>query len=1286
MRSKLFKKLVAGIATLAMAAQFGFVLPASAAEIYTQDYNSVADLDALKEIWTAQEAGALKLGTDDEHGNYMSYDFTGLNKNSRGAETSFTANTAGKESYVVEFDAALTAGNGQDTHFAIKTSNFKYSGNVNDGAGSGYLFKMVAAPNSATWTLNDVAANTATIKAGEWHHYKLVVDTLKKLTSATITDSTGTAVLDKVVLPINGDAVDIKGIYMRAGRYYPVMSIDNIVVRDRETDDEFGEVGEEALSSISFASDINKVITQPAEGTPYSQLISVKAQGIYGGDLTDKVSYEWSTTGLANEDGYIALSNDPKTVESGAAPWDTGSSGEEITGSQAYLSVGHGVSNYFGSVNVKVTYEDEERTISTPFAVIGASGGGGIAPAAGYPEDMSDYDNSLIGYSGTTTGNISGKDIVLNNWTIYGGNAQPLSLETSNQTTTNSKGEETLEKYLKLSGTGNSAVGVYQLADQKLQYIIDMTVQFAGGSPTIGHFYDGPNNSSDRWKHSWSINYSGGALTVGTQSISGLNSTDWFRVIISADESVGTFYVKVYNADGELVGEALDETLASTYKESQRYFCLAPGNGTTNLKKFSVYYPTVGSIAITGSDTISVPSADEVAGKGLENSEVYDYDSEAKKLTVTLDDTTEAKLIVAQYDGRKLKKFDDYQLIFTEGKAEVDDFIMPDSCKLMVWDSFDGMKPIIPAEGTGVNNPNYVAQKAEIDLNAIVETSEGFGITGDVTWEIDTDDEMIELEEDGQSATLYVAEGAPAGTVTVTARYGSSSVEKQINLTTTGNSITSKASATSLTIPFAGGEAVSAEFEAYTVDKDGNKNAFAFDDDGNATTTPATIEYSILDKNLRDITENLPAGITITENDGKLTLTATDAAKPAVIYVRAKNNDVTPLTRDTKVNIHGLSFAFGSDAPADDSYTQVTTEGYSDKLGYGFADASKLTLNKSDITSANDFQFKVKVPNGNYQVKLTGSGCVLSETVEGISASTGITELNAKVGMTKQTDYQFNVAVVDEILDLTFANEGAVTENGVTTTYNPTPLVEKLEITQIAEKKANTKPTVFAIGDSTTDNKGNSWGNAGNSVIGNYTNLGSFSNHGKAGDDSVVYYNSGRVENILLAICPGDIVTVNMGINSKAPGEPASYYTMLDKYYVEAIQQRGGIPVMVTATPQGPVGNFTGNYSNGVFTCNRGDGAHNNDLRNIAKTRDLDIIELGYWGDEYFNSLTEADATAAGKSSVLELVQSWYSDHNHYQEPLATTIANHILSIVNEIAADDYDGTYNWKNDTHITQ
>ena len=194
-----------------------------------------------------------------------------------------------------------------------------------------------------------------------------------------------------------------------------------------------------------------------------------------------------------------------------------------------------------------------------------------------------------------------------------------------------------------------------------------------------------------------------------------------------------------------------------------------------------------------------------------------------------------------------------------------------------------------------------------------------------------------------------------------------------------------------------------------------------------------------------------------------------------------------------------------------------------------------------------------------------------------------------------------------------------------------------------------------------------------------------------AGRDSVNFYNQGRVETVLLSVCPGDYVTVNMGINSKEAGESASYYTLLNNYYVEGIIQRGAIPVIVTATPLGfSSSQYPYNASTGKFTVNRGTGAHNGDLRKIAQSHNLNIIELGYYFEDYFNSLTAEDVAAYNAengtsfTSQVELVKSWYGDHNHYKQYLADKIGSYILDSVSKIAGGSTN--FNQANDTHINE
>ena len=555
--------------------------------------------------------------------------------------------------------------------------------------------------------------------------------------------------------------------------------------------------------------------------------------------------------------------------------------------------------------------------------------------------------------------------------------------------------------------------------------------------------------------------------------------------------------------------------------------------------------------------------------------------------------------------------------------------------------SFKAYKPSISS--ISVNSAEDVVKVPEtgeeaktVDLSAALADEDGTKITGAVNWSLADEYANVELTSTGaQTAVLKVSPGA-SGEIEVVASKDGKQASKKIQLTTSANVVAFTKSASSLTIPFTGEDAVTADFTAET--RNGNGETI----DG------GTITYSLLAKD--GVTETTVKGVTF--ENGKLTVAP--GASPAIVYVKATNAE--GLSTKVKVNIHGLSFAFGSQEPAD-GYTQVTDTVYTEKLGYGFMTTDGMTVNEDNVTADKAYRFKAAVPNGNYTVTVdTTSATMTSEVVESVSATTGI----SKSGST------FSVAVCDGVLDLTFLADSSV---------------KSLSIAQAAAKSKLAKPTVYAIGDSTTNNTvygACSWGNAvsGGKVIIPDT-FGNFSNNGMAGRDSVSFYNQGRVETVLLNVCPGDYVTVNMGINSKEAGEAAAYYTLMSDYYVEGIIQRGAIPVIVTATPDGPVGSYVNtdyDSSTGKFTNNRGDGAKNNELRRIAQEKNLNKIELGQWGEDYFNSLTMDDVNAYNEAngtsytSVLELVQSWYVDHNHYKEPLGIKFGEYILSQLESIA------------------
>ena len=562
-----------------------------------------------------------------------------------------------------------------------------------------------------------------------------------------------------------------------------------------------------------------------------------------------------------------------------------------------------------------------------------------------------------------------------------------------------------------------------------------------------------------------------------------------------------------------------------------------------------------------------------------------------------------------------------------------------------------------------VKVPETDEETTTVDLLATCKTADNIKLTGAVEWSLDQEYQGVTLETGTQTAKLKVQKGA-AGTVTVNATMGSKTVSKTITLTNSSNVVSFQQSKSSITIPFDGEESVVATFKADTITPDAPTG-----------TNDSTITYSFLDKTGAVDLTTLPNGITSSTADGVLTLTVAPGATPTVLYVKATNGE--GLSTKTQVNIHGLSYQFGESA--EEGYTQVTsTTLYNDTLGYGFESTTGLTNSENAVSGTSAYKFKAKVPNGNYKVTVhTTSKSINSEIVDAAVAA------GANISGISKSGSEFSVAVCDGVLDLTFAENSSISS---------------LTISQAEKKVAREKPAVFAIGDSTTRsgkvNNAYSWGEcAEDKLVTLPDKFSSFTNSAFAGRDSVGFYNQGRVESVLLNVCPGDYVTVNMGINSRkeSGNEGAAYPILMDTYYVKAIQDRGAIPVIVTATPIGfSDTQYSYNETTGKFEVNRGTGARNNELRKLAQKYNLNIIELGYYFEDYFNSLTTddvADYNAKNETSFttpLELVKSWYTDHNHYRQPLGEKIGTYIFDCLSQIADGSTD--FNQANDTHINE
>ncbi|MCH5209765.1 MAG: hypothetical protein J1F01_02250 [Oscillospiraceae bacterium] len=558
----------------------------------------------------------------------------------------------------------------------------------------------------------------------------------------------------------------------------------------------------------------------------------------------------------------------------------------------------------------------------------------------------------------------------------------------------------------------------------------------------------------------------------------------------------------------------------------------------------------------------------------------------------------------------------------------------------------------------------------EVALRAICKTADGMNLTGAVEWSLAEEYDGVELVKGTQTATLKISENA-SGTIKVTASMSGKSAEKEITITSSKNRVAFTTKTSSITIPFEGSPAATGEFLADTITPDSPNG-----------TNDTDIEYTFLDKTGAVALEPLPNGITssVDPDTNRLTISVAAGATPAVFYVKATQKSGDGLSAKTQVNVHGLSYSFGTDEVEGD--TQVTSKSlYTETLGYGFESTTGLTDAADKVTGTAAYKFKAKVPNGNYKVTVnTTSASMQAEIIDEANKL----DSNANVAGITKSGENFNVAVCDGVLDLTFAANSSVTS---------------LSIAQIAPGESRDKPKIYAVGDSTTQNENGalSWGSytARNASI-VPERFSSFSNNGKSGANSISFYDNGLMEAILLDIREGDYVTVNMGVNTIRDSKNDSnvFEMIVDQYFVQAIIDRGGIPVITTSTPVGynsdPTKGWT-ETSDGKINCNRGTGARNGILRKLAQKYELNIIELSYYGEDYINRmLTELDvdeynsANGTEYTSTLEIVRSWWADHNHYKEQLGKVLAEYMMGCLDTIASGKDDFSY--EKDPHISE
>ncbi len=305
---------------------------------------------------------------------------------------------------------------------------------------------------------------------------------------------------------------------------------------------------------------------------------------------------------------------------------------------------------------------------------------------------------------------------------------------------------------------------------------------------------------------------------------------------------------------------------------------------------------------------------------------------------------------------------------------------------------------------------------------------------------------------------------------------------------------------------------------------------------------------------------------------------------------------------------------------------------YSDETGYGFdkytvsleaVDAGKANPLTSDfITSNKPFYFSVKLPEGNYDVKIimgdpTGTS---SATIRAECRRWMVEKINTAKG--KFAAVNFTVHVKDSLIrdsagtaiSKVRLKEREINylhwDNKLTIEFNGAePKICALEITP-----NKTATTVFLAGNSTVvDQDKEPWAAWGQMLpVFFQAQKIAVANYAESGEALNSFRSARRLEKILSLMKKGDYLFIEFGHNDqKQKGEGVGPFTSYKNEllrYISDVRKKGGIPVLITSMHRrsfdsaGHIINTLGDYPAAVRETAKETGTALIDLNEMSKT------------------------------------------------------------------------------------
>lgn len=330
---------------------------------------------------------------------------------------------------------------------------------------------------------------------------------------------------------------------------------------------------------------------------------------------------------------------------------------------------------------------------------------------------------------------------------------------------------------------------------------------------------------------------------------------------------------------------------------------------------------------------------------------------------------------------------------------------------------------------------------------------------------------------------------------------------------------------------------------------------------------------------------------------------------------------------------------------------------YNEDQGYGY-----------DVLPAPDkkkptepFYFSVKVPDGNYRVKVVLGGKKNANTTV---RAEGRRLMMDQIITKKAKDTQEVEFVVNK--RSTFIEEGKqvkikprekdylVWDDKLTLEFNgPMPAVKSIHI-----EKADV-PTIYLCGNSTVVDQNNEpWASWGQMITRWFGPEVAISNHAESGLTARTFIASYRLDKILTTLKKGDYVFVEFGHNDekeKKPGDGAWYHYQYQlKIFVDQVRKKGAEIVFLTPTQRRA-------FNDDKKTIRNTHGDFPAAMKMVAEKENVPLIDLNQMTKTFFETLGYEDSKRALVHYPEEMYGRKLEDNTHFNPYGAYEVAKCVV-------------------------